>query len=182
MQSRFDEIRRHYWWKSSPVPRSVKSFLPQDDMKISWIGFRFPVEEEEQKKFAMYSSERHRSKTLLAPAVKEPYKSTAGKTCDTEINALLPLEFYSQHSREGDMVADFMCGSGSAALAAASSGRSSISIDISAEMVSQITHGSHSRIVHCNVCVPIDLPHKNLLPCPSCYVFMSCVFLKYYMC
>ena len=55
--------------------------------------------------------------------------------CKSELNAYLPQQFFEMYSREDDMVADFMCGSGSAAVAAASLGRSCLVVDSGLYMV-----------------------------------------------
>lgn len=86
--------------------------------------------------------EAQRSRIVVAPPLaKSNLLSFADTdrnvrvTCATEMNGIVPLDFITQHTRPGDYIADFMCGSGSAALAAAISCRSSISIDLAEPMV-----------------------------------------------
>ena len=65
----------------------------------------------------------------LAPKLKAAFQ------CQSALNVLLPLSFILAFSSPSEWVADLMCGSGSCAVAAAFTGRNSVSIDISPTMV-----------------------------------------------
>ena len=71
---------------------------------------------------------------LIAPASSTQVKNQY--SCQHALNVQFPLTFIKYFSRSSsDVVADFMCGSGSCAVAAAYFGRSSISVDIESTMV-----------------------------------------------
>lgn len=72
--------------------------------------------------------------------------------CPHTMNVLLPLMFIKYCSVSNkDIVADFMCGSGSCAVAAAYYGRHSISVDIDASMVRFFCH--YQFCCHNSLCI-----------------------------
>ena len=130
MEKTFDTVVKRYWWKSNVRGRRIQTTGPADDVQIAWVGLR----NDPNKK----RTPRTRSKVVLAPAVTRYYKDETGKKCETEQNGVLPFEFFAAYSNEGDWVGDFMCGSGSATIAAAAQGRSTISFDLSIDMVRHV--------------------------------------------
>jgi len=130
MDKKFDTVVKHYWWKSYTRGRRINTIGPDDDVQIAWVGLR-PTQDRQRTAWT-------RSKVVLAPAVNRRYKDDAGNECESEQNGALAFEFFAAYSSEGDWVGDFMCGSGSATIAAAAQGRNTISFDISLEMVTNI--------------------------------------------
>ena len=75
---------------------------------------------------------------MFAPAVKKLSRIDVASqhvTCKTEMNALLPKQFFKMFSQPDSLVADFMCGSGSAVVAAACCGRNCLVVDQDQDMV-----------------------------------------------
>jgi len=92
----------------------------------AFVGYRTV-----EKKDEMYMGEAgFRSRMVVAPPVAK-----GKQQCDEELPGFLAQEFFRRHSREGDWVADLMCGSGSASVAAASIGRNSFAADVNQDMV-----------------------------------------------
>ena len=138
----FKSAQRHYWWISQS-PAAGKKSEADDDVKVAYVGF---FSDEERPEFVS-SSGLHRSSVVYAPLVpklsKEPH---ALITCPDEMNVAVPLDFFKQHSYPAEWVADLMCGSGSAAVAAVTSGRNCLVADIDPFMV----HFPCSSCLHCN--------------------------------
>ena len=86
--------------------------------------------------------------TVVVPPVTQESRVALG--CESALNPLLPMMFLAAYSEPGDVVADFMCGSGSCALAAAYSGRHSVSVDFDSAMVA-IVFISHENALFCTL-------------------------------
>ena len=136
MEKQFDEVRKTYWW--STKAKRAKDANVLEDIRIGFIGFKAdsaPID------IATNWRGGHSSVTLAPPVPRKKRSkglATENKpppVCNTEMNTLIPMKFFANYSREGSMVADFMCGSGSAAVAAAALGRHCLVMDISQSMV-----------------------------------------------
>ena len=129
MESTFAKVERHYWWMVEPSTaeeKAEKIQLVKDDVMTAFVGYKT-----EEKKENMFIGEAgFRSRIVVAPPVPK-----GKQKCTEELPGYLAQEFFQRHSKEGDWVADLMCGSGSASVAAASIGRNSFAADISKDMV-----------------------------------------------
>lgn len=84
--------------------------------------------------------------TVVVPPLSQDVREQLG--CESALNVLLPLLFVRAYTEPGDVVADFMCGSGSCALAAACTGRHSVSVDFDRALVA-IVFISHENALFC---------------------------------
>ena len=136
LEEMFDTVEVNIWQKPLSGHYQAKKatgFLP-DDLLFGFIA---------SKKFDLdgppiYVKACPRPSVVFAPAVKKLSVATIDEqrvTCSTEMNPLVPKQFYDKYSRQNSLVADFMCGSGSAAVAAASLGRSCLVVDLDKNMV-----------------------------------------------
>ena len=142
METQFDEVRRTYCWatKGKWPKNAVAPVLA--DVQIGFIGVKTANEEKARDIFIPNGNwPGGQSAVTLAPPVTKLSMGRAvdgapnNTVCETEMNAYIPMKFFANYSRAGSMVADFMCGSGSAAVAAAALGRSCLVMDSSAAMV-----------------------------------------------
>ena len=132
----FDTVEMNFWQKplaSHHPSKKATGFLP-DDLLYGFIA---------SKRFdftcpPIYVKMCPRPSVVFAPAVKKLSVARIDDqrvTCSTEMNPMVPKQFYDKYSRQDALVADFMCGSGSAAVAAASLGRSCLVVDLDKSMV-----------------------------------------------
>ena len=140
-------VERNYWWISQPPSAPNPRHHTAKDVQIALVGY-----------FSLLSNpnfvatpqsdtgRRHRSSVVYAPQIPPSKRSKVpnGRPCDEEMNLAVPLNFIEQHTSEGDWVADFLCGSGSAAVAAILSGRNCLVVDIKKDMVTSCLH-SHAH-------------------------------------
>jgi len=136
LEETFDTVDVNIWQKplsGHSVLKTATGFVP-DDLLFGFIA---------SKKFnpdgpPIYVKMCPRPNVVFAPAVKKLTVATIEEqqvTCNTEMNPLVPKQFYDKYSRQDRLVADFMCGSGSAAVAAASLGRSCLVVGLDKNMV-----------------------------------------------
>jgi hypothetical protein len=123
MKEVFVSVEKHYWWKAGTEKKT--SFKAQrsvpDDVKIGFVGYC-----EDEKSATRSHNVNKRSRVVVAPATKEEGFQSGH----------VAKEFFAQHSSQEDLVGDIFCGTGCGAIAAASIGRSSISLDLQGHEVS----------------------------------------------
>ena len=146
------EIQPHYLWESQSVGSShnsndIMSFKPTD-VKIGFVGYFTDLNNFDG---FVRTTNIHRSSIVYAPRIPQSQLSRvqpSGKTCPTEMNVAVPKDFILQHTMEGDWVADVLCGSGSAAVAAVTTGRNCLVVDLDPDMVSfNVIFASNIRLV-----------------------------------
>jgi hypothetical protein len=130
-------VQPHYWWEAKPGDENLNhnespSFKPPD-VEIGFVGYFTDLDN-----FGLFVGTNNGSSVVYAPrlpAARLSRVSPSGKTCATEMNVAVPKDFFVQHSMEGDWVADILCGSGSAAVAAVTTGRNCVVVDLDQDMV-----------------------------------------------
>jgi hypothetical protein len=129
MKKSWARVERHHWWmvKNQETKKKVdKCQTVQDDIMPAFVGYKMLTSKQN-----MFDGDvGYRSRMVIAPPVPK-----TRRLCDEELPGYLAQEFFERHSREGDHVADLMCGSGSASVAAASIGRHSFAVDVDTTMV-----------------------------------------------
>ena len=119
MRGHFEQVERHYWWNAG-VERKQNFKLTRTvptDVKIGFVGY-CNTEETERNDVSK------RSRMVVAPG-DQAFQS-----------GQVAREFFEQHSTADDVVGDIFCGNGSGAVAAATIGRSSVSVDMQDAKVS----------------------------------------------
>ena len=137
-------IQRHYWWISQPPSAPIPRYSAANDVLCAIVGHFSTLPQPTFVTNAKSETGRdHRSSVVYAPQIphlKLSRDPSTGKSCEEEMNLAVPLDFIKQHTNESDWVADFLCGSGSAAVAAIVSGRNCLVVDILPEMVTSLPH------------------------------------------
>jgi hypothetical protein len=118
MLTHFHSVERHFWWRTGAEHKDEDYKQVQgvvDDVMIGFIGFM----ERDKNMFRSHNVAK-RSRIVVAPAGgKEGFRS-----------GQVAKEFFLQHSSPEDWVGDIFCGAGEGAIAAATCGRSSVSVDM----------------------------------------------------
>jgi hypothetical protein len=115
-------VETHYWWKVDQERKEEfkhMQYVPNDVM-VGYVGYT----KEKSKTELEAVDVRQRSRVVIAPVVHAD-----------EPNGFVAKEFFEQHSKTGDLVLDAMSRTGQNAVAAASLGRHSISMDIAEKQV-----------------------------------------------
>ena len=80
------------------------------------------------------------------------------------MNGRVAEQFFQRHAVEGELVADFMCGSGTASIAAVDIGLSCLAVDMDPEMVC------------CLQCYCLPTQHSCMILYVCVFIFVLCVF------
>ena len=115
-------VETHYWWKvdqDSKEDFKHTQYVPNDIM-VGYVGYT----KEKSKAEIEAVDVRQRSRVVIAPVAH--LDGTSG---------FVAKEFFEKHSKMGDLVLDAMSRTGQNAVAAASLGRHSISMDIAERQV-----------------------------------------------
>ena len=118
MSKHLKRVERCFWWK--PICKQNPKKFQDDDVRVGYVGHS------DLSKSRFHSNIS--TSVVVAPESK-PFKNLK------RMNGLVSEQFFQRHATEGDLVADFMCGSGAASIAAVGSGLSCLSVDINSEMV-----------------------------------------------
>jgi hypothetical protein len=142
-------IQPNYLWESQSVGSSHNpNDAKNNDVKIGFVGSFTDLDNYDG---FVRTTTIHRSSVVYAPRIPPTQLSKthpSGKTCPTEMNVAVPKDFILQHTMEGDWVADVLCGSGSAAVAAVTTGRNCLVVDLDPDMVSfNVIFASNIRLV-----------------------------------
>jgi hypothetical protein len=118
MEKHFTFVEKHYWWRTG-AERKEEDFKQVqgvvDDVMIGFVGYM----ERDKDAFRTHNVAK-RSRIVVAPA----------GGADGFRSGQVAKEFFEQHSSAEDWVGDIFCGAGEGAIAAASCGRSSVSVDM----------------------------------------------------
>jgi hypothetical protein len=118
MSRHLKRVERCFWWK--PFLRGHTKKFQDEDVRVGYVGH---VDVTKANFYSLMSTS-----VVVAPDVK--IKSTSKR-----MNGLVAEQFFQRHAAQGDLVADFMCGSGAASIAAVGLGLSCLAVDIDEAMV-----------------------------------------------